>query len=177
MVLDCTRPWARVEEERGMKRLRPEGTEAVAPVLAEIFLVLLSVALVATLYVYLNGYIVHVTTDKPYAGFGPVDLAGGNATFVVAAASSTEFLDAYRVNLMVNGVAAKPRSLGDTMRFEVQGTTYWVSFLDIGGEGALNTGDRFTVTGEGVALPRGEYSLYLLWQDATGVQSVSWTVV
>jgi len=51
-----------------------------------------------------------------------------------------------------------------------------VTWTDIGGESNLNGGDTLRVTGNGVRLPAGSYTLFLLWNDGSQIQTSTWTV-
>lgn len=154
---------------------------AVAPVIAEVLLVAMSVTLAATLFVVVSQITSEATVGptKPLVFFTPADLARGNATVRVGGTSVAMPASDYRVVLMVDDTPGGPIAIGPsgtpTTSAEA-GATYGITWTDVGGRGLLAGGDSFLVTGGTAPLPLGHaYRLALLWTDGSAIASVSWS--
>ena len=153
---------------------------AVAPVIAEVLLVAMSVTLAATLFVVVSQITSEATVGptKPLVFFTPAELAHGNATVRVGATSVVLPASDYRVVLMVGDTPGGPIAIGSRgcpAPSFVGGTTYGITWTDVGGRGVLTSGDSFLVTGGTAPLPQGHtYRLALLWTDGSAIATVAW---
>jgi len=169
------------QEGQNMKSVRiiRKDEAAVSPVIATILMVAITVVLAAVLYVMVSGLITPVGGNKPVLTFGAATLSSGNATIAVAGSSQSVSPSNYKVNLAVAGstgtAIAMPTTSGGSVNIVVSGTTYRVYWTDIGGEGTINGGDQFRVTGNNLPLTAARaYVLHLLWSDGSAIQSMSW---
>ncbi|OGS46100.1 MAG: hypothetical protein A3K66_02140 [Euryarchaeota archaeon RBG_16_67_27] len=140
---------------------QPANPPSARPPRERTLLVIIAVLLAALVIVPVAMTFVFVYAWNPYAGvqdlpivlFSPVDQTPSAATFRVAAASPGWPASAFAVDVEVGGI-------------------YW---SDLGDEGNLNDGDNFRVTGDGLPLASGSYTLYLLWAaDLAQIQIKSW---
>lgn len=119
-----------------------------------------------------------VTIPKPVVGFTAVYVAG-NASFSVAGVSLSLPIGYFRVNLGVDtafGTDTTIPASGTPASISVSGTTYLVTWTDIGGEGKLTDGDRFAISGDNVPLGSGRtYWFSLLWYDGSLIQALIFT--
>ncbi len=152
-----------------------EDAKAVSPVIATILMVAITVVLAAVLYVMVTGLLAGPGASKPVITFGTPTAVTNGFTFQVAGASQNKAASNYKVNLQVNATAGTSQALAASMSFTVSGSTYTVSWTNIGGTGNLVGGDTFTVvrTG-GPLLPQTTYKLVLLWSDGSQIQSQSY---
>ena len=161
-----------------MKAIIRKDEQAVSPVIATILMVAITVVLAAVLYVMVSGLLTGPGPTKPFVTFSTAQLVQGNATMSVAQVSQTVSPSNYRLNLQVGastGAAQAMPSSGSYASITIGGTTYRIWWTDIGGEGTLNAGDTFRVTGDNVALPsNSSFTLYLLWSDGAQIQTVAW---
>ena len=163
-----------------MKSVIRKDEAAVSPVIATILMVAITVVLAAVLYVMVSGLINPIGGTKPLVEFSSVDQAAspGNATFSVLSASQTNAPVSYKVNLQIGtatgALQAMPTTSGNYASVTVSGLIYRVHWTDLGG-GTFNAGDGIRVTGNGVPLPAGSYTFYLLWIDDSLIKSVPWT--
>ncbi len=153
----------------------------VSPVVAEILLVAIAVALTAVLYIMATGLLSGPTGTSPLLAFSPVDpFSGGdyNVTFSIASTTSAVPPGNYRFNLQVNGAVGVAKPLGASgvgVNITVGGVAYRVVWVDTGNDGTVNDGDRFLVTGNGVSLPpASRFVFYLLWSDGSLIQQQVW---
>ncbi len=138
----------------------------------------MAVTVVAAGFVYfmVSNLALDVESQAPFVTFGPANVEGGSATFVVAAALEARLYSEYRVNLVVDGIGGSPSALSPATILSVGSVSYEVTYLDLGGEGVLNGGDRFHVAALGGPLPRNShFSFFLLQSSGSFVQLVSWT--
>ena len=153
----------------------------VAPVIAEVLLVAVSVTLAATLFVLAT----QITSEtavgpaKPLVFFTPVQLDHGNATITIGGTSVVLPASQYRLALLVDDSVGAPRVLtvvGMAMRVPGASGTYMITWTDVSGAGTLAGGDSFLVTGGHAALPAGHsYRLTLLWTDGSAIAAATWS--
>jgi len=153
----------------------------VSPVVAEILLVAIAVALAAVLYIMASGLLSGPTGTNPLLTFSPVEpFSGGdyNVTFSIASTTSAVPPGNYRFNLQVNGVVGVAKPLGASgvgANITVGSVVYRVVWVDTGNDGTVNGGDRFLVTGNGVSLPpASHFVFFLLWSDGSLIQQQAW---
>ncbi len=154
--------------------------QAVAPVIAEILLVAMSVSIAGIAYVTANSYALQASvTGRPFVSLMPATVQDGVATITVAGASWAALPASYRVNLKVDGVLGHPVLLaaaGSAATLTLQGVNYQVSWSDPGNGGALVGGDVITIRAASAPLPSDTaFTFYLIWSDGAVLQSVSWT--
>ena len=159
---------------------RTKDERAVAPIVAEILLVAMSVTLAATVFYVANNLATQANVSShPFVALGPVDLQNGSATLPVISVSHPVAAVDYKVNLEVGTMMGTPASLaasGTPATVAVGGRSYEVVWQDVAGEGFLNGGDLLTVSAANGHLPNGVYSFFLIWNDGSVVQSAAWTV-
>ena len=159
---------------------RRQDDRAVAPVVAEILLVAMTVTLAATLfYVASNLSSQANIASHPFVAFGATQLQDGNATIPIDGVSAAVSAENYKVNLEVGTTMGSPADLaagGKAVTVTVGGTAYHVRWQDVAGDGLLNAGDPITISAAGAPLPSGIYSFFLIWSDGSVVQSAVWTV-
>ena len=162
------------------RMIRNEET-GVSPVIATILMVAITVVLAAVLYVMVSGFLAPIESNTPLVTLDPtVTLSSGNATIEVTDSRPPHPPSSFRVNLQVEGqtgaAVAMPTTSGGVVSVVVAGTTYRISWTDLGGEGTVNDGDRFGVAGDGLALPpASSFTFFLLWNDGSLLASRSWT--
>ncbi len=152
---------------------------AVAPVIAEILLVAISVTISGLVYFTANSFTTQTTgMDRPFVSLMSPSIEDGIARVTVAAASRPVSPTSYRVNLQADGTLGRPVPLpaaGTGAILPMGGVDYRVSWSDPGNGGALVGGDTITITAAGGPLPaHTEYAFYLIWSDGAVLQSVSW---
>ncbi len=154
-------------------------SRAVAPIIAEILLVAMSVALAASLFYMANSLSTQSISDRPMATFAPVSLRDGNATIIVAGVTRAASTSSYALNLVVDGTGGRPDAMptnDHAAAFSIGGEAYTVTWKDVSGNGMLNAGDTFVISGVGMPLPQHHsFRFILLWSDGTAVQSAAWS--
>ena len=103
--------------------------------------------------------------------FTPASLLDGNASFEVLNVSHGPYAySGFEFRFIVNNFAIGPVALGPNhtaTRIALGTTTYWVSWLDTDGDGAVSVGDSFLVTGDRAPLsPLSDYEFDLQWGNA-----------
>lgn len=160
--------------------VRPEDERAVAPVIAEILLVAITVSITGVLYATANQLTAQaVVVNRPFVALGAVRVQDGAATIPVVAVDRAVSWSNYRVNLVANGVVGKPAALppvGSQIALSANGASYAVTWTDLGGTGLVNSGDSITIQATGGSFPAStSYAFFLIWTDGTALQSVSWS--
>jgi len=161
-----------------MKAIIRKDEQAVSPVIATILMVAITVVLAAVLYVMVSGLLVGPGASKPVLTFGTPTTSSGSTTVTIASVSQSVGRDNYRVNLRVNtttGSAVALAAAGAASSLSVGGTTYTITWTDIGGEATVNGGDSFVVTRSGGLPATSAFTFFLLWSDGSQIQSSSWT--
>ncbi|OGS45408.1 MAG: hypothetical protein A3K66_01965 [Euryarchaeota archaeon RBG_16_67_27] len=163
-----------------MKAIIRKDEQAVSPVIATILMVAITVVLAAVLYVMVSGLLGGQTTNRPVLTFGAAQSSEGNVSFSIASVSQSFPFSSYKLTLQVGTVTGSAAAVLDEPSFTsitVGTTVYRVYWSDLGDENNLNDGDSFRVTGNGVVLPTGSYTFYLLWSaDNAQIQTKSWLV-
>lgn len=165
-----------------MKRSRiiRKDEKGVSPVIATILMVAITVVLAAVLYVMVTGLLAGPGASLPKVTTANLNPVVNGFSFEVAAASQAKPLLNYKVNFGVGTLLSVPVALTTaSMTFVVPaGTTYTVTYGDIGGEGSVTGGDRFqaTKTTPAGALTAGTvYHVFLLWSDGTQIFDADFT--
>ncbi|OGS46102.1 MAG: hypothetical protein A3K66_02150 [Euryarchaeota archaeon RBG_16_67_27] len=147
-------------------------------VIVIVVVVLATIITSAILYVMVSGLIGGQPTNRPVLTFGPAQASGGNVSFSIASVSQSFPFSSYKLTLQVGTVTGSAAAVLDEPSFTsitVGTTVYRVYWSDLGDENNLNDGDSFRVTGNGVVLPTGSYTFYLLWSaDNAQIQTKSW---
>ena len=120
----------------------------------------------------------NAAVTRPVLTFTSPNFAEGNVTVWVAIVSQAVAPSNYRVNMQVNSTTGTAVGLpvvsGSFASLTVGSRGFRVYWTDIGGEGTVNGGDGFRITGDGVPLPgASSLTLYLLWTDGALIQSAS----
>jgi hypothetical protein len=101
--------------------------------------------------------------------FSSVTLAEGNASFLVENVSGGPYDRAgFGATLIVNGFSNGPVELGpnnSVIRLTIGPDSYRIVWTDSNGDGRIDIGDSFSVSGDGVPLPSlSYYEFDLRWQ-------------
>lgn len=152
----------------------------VAPIIAEVLLVAMTVALAGSVF-YMAGHLATqaAISSHPFVAFGSVTLHDGVATIPIASVSSAFAPGNYKVNLAAGSVMGTAVALGGSdvpVTVLVGATAFTVAWHDVSGNGALSGGDPITVSAANGALPSGtNYAFFLFWSDGTLLQSTAWS--
>lgn len=143
-----------------------EARHAVAPVVAVILLVAITVVLAASVYFLATSLVVRSESGAPFVSMLRLDIiVPGETRIKVAGVSATQPLTAYEVVLLRNVTVDAASGMNPL----TAGTVGNVTFLD--GDGSLNAGDMFVIK----VTPGSDYDLILLWrQTGNQVGTVSW---
>lgn len=121
-----------------------------------------------------------IVPTKPVVTFSAVSMQQDNATFTVATVSRDTNFAFFEAALEVDSVPSSSRSVVFSPSYttlDVGTDTYRVYWTDSNSNFFVDEGDRFRVTGDGVALPSGrDFVFSLHWiidNDLLG--SVSWS--
>ncbi len=159
--------------------VRSQDERGVAPVIAEILLVAITVSIAGVLYLYANSISSQSVSTSPYVVLSPAKLENGVAVITVSGASRDVPASSYRANLQVGSAFGKPVGLaasGQRATVAVSGVSYAITWTDVGNAGVLVQGDPITVAAVNGPLPAGTaFGFYLIWSDGSVVQSVAWT--
>lgn len=151
----------------------------VSAVIGEIFLVAITVVLVAFLFSLATSLTTQTISPQPALEFGPYTVHDGNVSFPVAGVTRPFPATRYGVNLIVDGKVGSPQALrasSEPVAIAVGGGSYLVTWTDVGGEGNLGAGDTFLVSDSGAPLAsHTSFRFVLLWSDGSQVQSLDWT--
>ncbi len=113
--------------------------------------------------------------SKPVVTFSTPEAVTNGFRFFVVGTSEARPASDYRLNLGVGTSVGTAVVLAASMSFAIGGSTYNVTWTDLGGEGDLTAGDGFTVTKGGGLPPATEFTVFLLWNDGSLIQSASYT--
>ncbi len=159
--------------------VRRQDERGVAPVIAEILLVAMTVSMASVVYLYANNLSSQSVSNAPFVALSPATLENGIATITIVGASREVPAASYKVNLQVGPAFGTPVPLaprGRPATVVVDGASYEITWTDVGGAGVLAQGDPITVAAASGPLPPGTaYAFYLVWSDGGVVQSVAWT--
>lgn len=148
---------------------------AIALIIVVVVLVLLGA--LAVVFVFMTGIIVGTPPSRPIVTFSQSIGITNGFEFEVAGVSQTRPAANFRVGFSVNGTSAgAAQTLAAMLTFtgDMYGSTYAITWTDIGGEGDLSRGDVFRITRSGGLLPSTEYQVFLLWIDGSQLQSASY---
>ncbi len=146
--------------------------EGVSPVIATILMVAITVVLAAVLYVMVTNLIDDPGGRRPIVtldsmGCDAVECRGR----VTAASSPSVDLGRFRVTVLADGNALiLPTEL--VAGVDISGGGLTLRYTDLGAEGKVTGGDTFRITGISAGV---EYEVVLLWNDGTGIQSVTFS--
>ncbi len=163
-----------------MRRILPHRDErAVAPVIAEILLVAITVTIAGVVYLTANSFSLQAKVPSgPYMVLSSAQVDGGVATLTILGASRSVLPGSYQVNLAVAGQLGKATGLpvaGVPATVSVSGASYRIAWTDVGNTGTLAQGDVITIRPSGGSVPGGTaFTFYLLWSDGSVVASASW---
>lgn len=133
---------------------------AVSPVIATILMVAITVVLAAVLYVLVSGY--GGGTAVPTAGFSSPERTGTfTYELTVAEISETYDIGEFKISI-TNGTAVETGTVVDGPITEITDTD--VTFVDVGGEGLMGSGDYLVLVFGG----QYTYNVKLLWVDSDG---------
>lgn len=114
----------------------------------------------------------------PLVSFSSVAMNNGNATFTIAAAMVCPPPTAYLFNLGYAGKGSPADafpSSGQYTSTSVSNTTFRFYWTDSDGQGLVNVGDAFTITGDERPLPAGrDFTFYLYWLDTRLIAAENW---
>jgi hypothetical protein len=157
---------------------RPDRTVLIVLVVVVAVFVVLPVAVAAILYTMISGLIAGPGSLGLAVALSPATVVAGNATFTVTAASLVAPISGYEFSIQTGNVSAyweRFVSSGVATSYTVEGTVCLVSWTDTNGNGALDRGDWFNVTGYGVPLPRGTAFVFHLFPPNGGTVDVRWS--
>lgn len=152
-----------------------KDAEAVSPVIATILMVAITVVLAAVLYVMVLGFggtnqttpalqipaVTTITDGKKFAMTQPTaDCAWTDLTLNLQQGTTTVNWEPVTADLSTGVLVTKdygPRTVGAS----------WISLnvTDLGGDGNIDNGDYFTLTGPGLA---GAFTLLLVYEPTNG---------
>jgi flagellin-like protein len=142
-------------EDNTMMKKSFKNRSAVSPVIATILMVAITVVLAAVLYVMVMGF----GGTTPQAPTAQLTNDVANNRVVVSCNPATDLDDMrFSFNGTTAGVLGTPQSSG--------GIT--VTFVDLGGDGKVTTGDYFQYSGTGAG-----GMISLLWVSGDTTQSVA----
>lgn len=140
-------------------------TRTILIVIAVVVVVIAVLAIVAVIVV--GNFLRSVGTVRPVIALSTVDVASGNASFSVQAATVPTPCSDFAVRLMVGTSTSTVAPLGCTgapVSLTAGTTAYLVTWTDVDASGTVSVGDRFAVTGDGVPLPVNQsFVFYLDW--------------
>lgn len=150
-------------------------------VIVVVLVIAIPTILAGVLYIMVSGLIGQQPTpgvSKPVVTFGPTSkLNNLSWSVIVAAAAPPRSSANYRLNVEVGtnyGTAVAIGSSGQNVTIPGLSPTPGVRWTDVGGDGAVNGGDGFTIAFD--APPAGGTALafYLIWSDGSVISSVTW---
>ncbi len=141
---------------------------AVAAVLA---IVLITAVLAQVFFGVFTGPPSNPGPRKITATFGSPSAITDGFQFTVTNVSQALGLGNFKVNLTVNSTAGTPAALAANVVLTVNGTTYTIVWVDVGGGGTLNASDQFQVIRSGGLPVPAVFIFSLLWSDGSVVQT------
>ena len=117
------------------------------------------------------------STPTPLVSFGVVSVEHGNATITIVRATFCPAPSEYRfsIGFKASSAVGMFASSGSYTTTVASNTTFRVTWMDEEGQGLVNVGDTFRVTGDGRPLPSGEqFTLYLYMTNMTLVAAANW---
>jgi hypothetical protein len=133
------------------------------------------------LYVLVSGLIREPSGNSPIVLLGPADLANGNATISVTAASRSFSPIQIQILLAANNSASSSVGLPPPNRSVLMTTAGYplrVFWLDNDYDGTVTRSDTFRITGNLAPLPPAtsfEFTLEFVYSGGDGRTSISWT--
>ena len=148
--------------------------------LVVVLVIAIPVILAGVLYVMVSGLISVPGTQKPFVTFSSITKVDAVTwTFSVASASPAVASSNYKINFGIGTATGGATSMG-TSGANVSVTTgstpatVGVKWIDLGGEGTVNSGDVFTIAFPSAPTIGTALSFYLLYTDGSQIQSLSW---
>ena len=117
------------------------------------------------------------SSPTPLVSFGAVPLEHGNATITIVRATWCPPPSEYRFSIGFNGPSSAGvfASSGNYTTTVASNTTFRVTWTDEDGQGLVNVGDTFRVTGDGKPLHSGEqFTLCLYTTNMSLVAAANW---
>ena len=151
----------------------------MAPVIAEVLLVAMSVTLAGTVLIMSDNLMSQSIPSSPYVGLLPPQVDGGIARIEVADASSAAPVTNYEVRLetsSASGPALPLDASGAPENATLGGITYTVAWTPGATPDVLTGGSWFRISAAGGPLPAGAYTFLLVWRSTTVAATVSFTV-
>lgn len=161
---------------------RPSDTGiAIIVIVAIVAIIVVAIILVAVFFfAFLGSFIPRFPTQRPTVAFGTPGTGAGNVSVPVASVSQRQAGALFEASLIWNANASTVVDMQEFPGYElalVSGTSFRISWLDNDGGALLSTGDQFRVSGDGVPLPAGSYTLVLFWRlDSSVLAQADWTV-
>jgi len=127
-----------------------------------------------------SGLISGPSTQKPFVTFGSTTKVKALTwTFSIASASPAVAPSNYKINFGIgtaSGAALPMGTSGTNTSVTTGGTpaSVGITWTDLGGEGTVNAGDRFTIGFSTLPTSGATLTFYLLYSDGSQVQSVAW---
>lgn len=154
---------------------------AIIVIVAIVAIIVVAVVLVAVFFfAFLGSFIPSFPTQRPAIAFGVPGYGAGNASVPVASVSTRQSGALFEASLIWNANASTVVDLQESPGYEValvSGTSFRISWLDNDGGGLLTTGDQIRVSGDGVPLPSGSYTLVLFWRiDSSVLAQADWVI-
>ena len=163
-----------------MQRIaRGRDEQGVAPIIAEILLVAMSVTLAGTVMLMSDNLMSQSIPSSPYVAFLPAQVDGGIASLEVAAASSAAPITNYQARLETGSASSPALPLGASgapMNTTLGGAVYTVTWTAGAAPGLLTGGSRFRISAADGPLPAGTYTFLLVWRGTTVAATVTFTV-
>ncbi len=153
---------------------RRRRTLALAGV-AIVAVVLISAVLLQVLYGVFSGPPQNPGPQRITATFGSPDAITDGFQVTVTNVSQALGPAYFKVNLTVNSMAGTPAALAATVALPVNGTSYTIRWVDVGGEGTLSIADRFQVTRSGGLPISTGFTFSLLWSDSSVIRTAQYT--
>jgi hypothetical protein len=138
-------------------------------------------ALSAFLYFMVSGLIREPSGTPPMVLLGPADLANGNATISITAASRSLSSSQVQILLAANNSASSPVGLpppNGSVPVTTAGYVLRVFWLDNDYDGTLTRSDTFRITGNFARLPAAtsfDFTLEFVYSGGDTRTSVNWT--
>jgi len=158
-----------------------KNRSGVSPVIATILMVAITVVLAAVLYVMVMGF-GGPSSNAPTGAFTKTEKTSATTiTYTFGAMSKdTKFTDCKFTYAVAGGAlqAAAPIQGTGASHTMTTGTSpvYTVTFVDLGNDGKISTGDYVTISTSDVKLASSAYTATLLFNDGSQICTSTYTV-
>jgi hypothetical protein len=159
----------------------PRDNTALIIVIVVVLVLAVPVVLSAMLYFMVSGLIRGPSGTPPVVLLSPVDLANGNATISITAASTSSGPSQMQILLAANNSASSAVGLpppNGSVLVTTAGYPLRVFWLDINRDGMVTRSDAFRITGNLGPLPPAtsfEFTLAFTYPSGGGRTSIAWT--